>query len=347
MSLMRCACAAVGMLATAGVAGVTNMPVVVEPAKEYNAWPMIQAVKGRLVCVFTAGKRHDPGERGRGTYARTSSDGGRTWSERHVVSVDARCGESPVGKGLDENGAGLFWVRRFGPKTLMGLYRTEDGEHFELIAEPKFKGPMMQITDVMHIPGKGMVCFWFGGSYGNDMKMRHWGVIESADNGRTWKQRVLGEKMAKEDWPTEQSGVYIGDGRILAIARTEVGGKSQFQLTSTDYGETWTVRKTNIFDVGASTPSLIYDPKTGLVSNYYYHRGPGILRCRRVRACDVFDHPESWPASEVLVADGGYSIDSGNANATVLDGTHIVAYYTGRAPDTAVMALPIPVSSGK
>ena len=148
-------------------------------------------------------------------------------------------------------------------------------------------------------------------------------------------------------WMDGHIGVYIGDGRILAIARTEVGGKSQFQLTSTDYGETWTVRKTNIFDVGASTPSLIYDPKTGLVSNYYYHRGPGILRCRRVRACDVFDHPESWPASEVLVADGGYSIDSGNANATVLDGTHIVAYYTGRAPDTAVMALPIPASSGK
>ncbi len=341
MNWICCACMAAGGLAAAGVVGVANKPVVVEPAKEYNAWPMIQSVKGRLVCVYTTGKRHDPGERGRGTYARTSSDGGRTWSERHVVTVDARCGESPVGKGVDENGAGLFWVRRFGPKTLMGLYRTEDGEHFELIAEPKFNGPMMQITDIMHIPGKGMVCFWFGGSYGDDMKMRHWGVIESRDNGRTWKQRVLGEGMTRDDWPTEPSGVYLGDGRILAIARTEAVGKSQLQLTSTDYGETWAVRKTNIFDVDRSTPSLIYDSATGLVYNYYYHRGPGILRRRSVRACEVFDNPESWPVSESLVVDGGHSIDSGNVNATVLAGKHIVAYYTGRAPDTAVLAIPV------
>ncbi len=133
----------------------------------------------------------------------------------------------------------------------LALYRTEDGEKFELIAAPDFKGPMMQITDVMHIHGRGMMCFWFGGSYGDDMNLRHWGVIESADNGR-----------------------------ILAIARVEDRGNPQFQLTSTDYGETWKVRKTNIFDVRGSTPSLIYDPKTRIISYYYYYyyqRVSGIL----------------------------------------------------------------------
>ena len=321
---------------------ISELPVTVEPAKGYNAWPMVQAVKDRLICVYTAGKRHDPGEKGRGTYARTSLDGGRIWLERQTVSVDARCGESPVAKGLDENGSALFWVRRFGPKPLMGLYRTDDGERFELISEPKLQGPMMQITDVMHIPGKGLMCFWFGGSYANDMKKRHWGVITSADNGKTWTQRILGADMPKSEWPTEPSGVYIGDGRILAIARTEAGGQPQFQLTSTDFGETWTVRKTNIRDVGASTPSLIYDPKTGLVSNYYYHRGPGVLRRRTVKASEIFDRPDAWPDPETLVADGGYSIDSGNANATFSGGMHHVAYYTGRAPDTSVMVLTLP-----
>ena len=317
-------------------------PVVVEPAKGYNAWPMIQAAKGRLICVYTAGKRHDPGEKGRGTYARVSTDGGRTWSAQHTVSVDARCGESPVGKGLDADGAALFWVRRFGPKPLMGLYRTEDGERFELISEPKLKGPMMQITDVMNIPGKGLMCFWFGGSYGDDMKMRHWGVLSSLDNGRTWTQRVLGAGMPRNLWPTEPSGVYLGDGRILAIARTESRGEPQFQLTSTDFGETWQVSKTNIFDVDRSTPSLIYDAKTGLVHNYYYHRGPGVLRRRIAKASHIFDRPGEWPEPETLVADGGHSIDSGNANATTLGGQHHVAYYTGRAPDTAIAVLSLP-----
>lgn len=334
MKVKRNACVALGLICSMAVAG----PSVVEPAKGYNCWPMIQSIGNRLVCVYTMGPSHNPGEKGRGTYARHSDDAGATWSERATVTVDPRCGETPVAKGLDENGAALFWVRRYGPKSLFALYRTTDGVKFELVSEPKLdKGPWMQITDVFKVPGVGLMSLWFGGSYNDDDRPRRWGTATSADNGRTWSFHVKGENMKLAFWPTEQSAVYLGDGRILAIARTEGASGRQLQLQSVDNGATWRVEATNIRDVGASTPSLIYDEKTGLLSNYYYHRGPGILRRRTAKVYEVWDHPMAWPRSEVLENDGGVVHHAGNANAVAMGGRHYVTYYSGNERNCAVL----------
>ena len=106
------------------------------------------------------------------------------------------------------------------------------------------------------------------------------------DNGRTWEQKTVEAGLEKGELPTEQSAVYLGNGRILALARTEDGGAStasQFQLASTDDGATWTRVRTNIRDVQASTPSLIYDAEKGLVYNYYYERGRKVINRRAAR----------------------------------------------------------------
>ena len=330
-----------GAMPTGGGIG-TNAPYCVEAANGYNCWPMIQAVRGRLVCVYSMGRRHGPGETGRGVYSRTSADKGRTWSDRVTVASDPKSAQSVVGKGLDEKGEALFWVRRYGRKSLMALYRTQDGTTFECVAEPAFAGPMMQITDIFHVPGVGMMAFWFGGSYGKDEEFRHWGVVTSADNGRTWHQRVCGDGMGRKDWPTEPSGFYAGNGRIFCVARTEVG-PAQFQLTSTDFGATWKVSRTNIRDVMLSTPSLLLDEKTGLVRNYYYQREAGFLKRRTARLSDVFDNAMAWPDPEILVSDRGVSYHAGNANAVEDSGVDYVAYYTGNDSDCAVMVMPVPV----
>ncbi|MCB1091920.1 MAG: exo-alpha-sialidase, partial [Verrucomicrobiae bacterium] len=160
-------------------------------------------------------------------------------------------------------------------------------------------------------------------------------------------QTVIESGLMKNDWPTEPAAVYLGDGRILAIARTETG-PSQFQITSTDFGKTWHRTRTNISDVAASTPSLILDSKTGLVSNYYYERGRGILRRRVVDPNFVFDHPLNWPGSEAVAIGSDVSFDAGNSNATAIGARHYVSFYSGKAPDTSVMvsALPAPGSKG-
>ncbi|MEP3930157.1 MAG: sialidase family protein, partial [Rhodopirellula bahusiensis] len=147
--------------------------------------------------------------------------------------------------------------------------------------------------------------------------------------------------LLKADWPTEPAAVSLGDGRILAVARTE-SGPAQFQMVSTDNGATWKRHQTNISDIYASTPSLILDAETGLLSNYYYERGRGILRRRVVAPNIVFDNPLHWPASEAVATGSQLAWDSGNANATFIGDTHYVSFYSGEAPDTAVMLSELP-----
>ncbi|MCG8599380.1 MAG: glycoside hydrolase [Verrucomicrobiales bacterium] len=319
----------------------TPKPRVVQDVSGYNSWPMTQAIGDKLVCTYSRGSAHSIGEDARAVYARTSNDGGKTWTPETVVADTPGFGEVTVGKGLDSTGAMLLWVRRIGSGEWdHDLYRTTDGIKFELIATPDLEVKPMQITDVFTIPELGLVSLWFAGKY-NDEAVHSWGMMTSKDDGATWIQTPIETELTKKDWPTEPAGVYLGDGRILAIGRTETG-PTQFQMISTDFGKTWTKERTNIGDIRASTPSLILDPETGLLSNYYYERGKGLLRRRVVDPETIFEHPTSWPDSEVIATASPIAWDSGNANATVIGDTHYVSFYSGEAPDTSVMVSEIP-----
>ena len=313
---------------------------VVQDVPGYNSWPMIQAVGGKLVCAYSRGLAHTIGHGERGVYVRASSDGGLTWGGEKLLVNNPAEGEVAIGKGLDSKGAMLLWVRCCGKKWHHDLYRTADGETFEKIASPSLKPMPMQITDVFHVPGVGLMSLWFAGDY-KPGPHSSWGVLTSKDDGTTWTQRTVEKELEKTDWPTEPSGVYLGNGRILVVTRSEAGGR-QFQIVSTDNGATWRRTKTNITDVSASTPSLLFDPATGLVSNYYYQRGARKLKCRVARADDVFENPLGWPAPKAL--DEGReerAMDAGNANATSLRGRHFVAYYTGTPSDTKVKVVAV------
>ena len=327
---------AMSILGLVGAAGA-GQDVRVTDGSGYSSWPMIQAISNRLVCVYSRGTKHDIGEGVRGAYVRTSDDFGATWSKEAPLANDPVDCEVPIGKGLDAAGAALFWVRCYGSKEKHhDLYRTADGVTFEKIAAPRLDPLPMQITDVFRVP-EGLMCLWFAGDY-SERPVNSWGTMLSTDNGRTWTQRTVERDLVRVDWPTEPSAVCLGDGRILVVARTEWtdGRQGQFQIISRDWGRTWLRARTNILDVKASTPSLILDPKNGLVSNYYYDRLKGLLRRRVVRAADIFDHPSDWPASEVLARGSDAPWESGNANATVCGGSHFVAYYSGHFPVTDV-----------
>lgn len=313
---------------------------VVQDVSGYNSWPMIQAIGNKLVCTYSRGSKHTISEGTRGVYARTSTDGGKTWTAETVVANTPGYGEVTVGKGLDSTGAMLLWIRRVGKDWHHDLYRTTDGFSFTLLATPELAVQPMQITDVFSVPEVGLLALWFAGNY-SDKAVHSWGYMISKDDGATWTQTPVESDLLKADWPTEPAAVYLGNGRILAIARTETG-PTQFQMISTDNGATWTRKRTNIGDIHASTPSLILDPGTGLLSNYYYERGEGKLRRRVVDPEFVFNHPDRWPASEVVTTGSKIAWDSGNANATVIGDTHYVSYYSGKDPDTSVMVLEIP-----
>lgn len=321
-------------------------PHVVQDVSGYNSWPMIQAIGEKLVCVYGRGKGHNIANDDRAVYARTSTDGGKAWTPETVVANAPAYGEVAVGKGLDATGAMLLWVRRIGKgEWHHDLYRSMDGVTFTLVATPKLAVKPMQITDIFAVPKIGLMALWFAGDYG-DKPTNAWGTVTSSDDGATWTQTTIESELTKAQWPTEPAAVDLGDGKILAIARTEVG-PTQWQLVSTDSGVTWKRTPTNIGDIKASTPSLILDAKTGLLSNYYYHRGKGFLRRRVVDPQSIFDHPGSWPTSEAVAIGSTSTWDSGNANATVIGDTHYVSFYSGKAPDTSVLVSVLPAPSAR
>lgn len=314
---------------------------VVQDVPGYNSWPMLQAIGEKLVCVYGRGSGHTIGEDARMLYARTSTDRGKTWTAETLVASSPGYGDVAIGKGLDANGAMLLWVRRVGKDWQHDLYRTTDGVSFILVTTPKLDPVPVQITDVFSVPDVGLMALWFAGKYAEDDN-HSWGTLTSRDNGSTWTQTTVESGLSKGQWPTEPSAVHLGDGKILAIARTEQGNstteRAQFQMLSTDSGATWKRTQTNITDVLISTPSLILDPKTGLLSNYYYQRGAGgVLRRRVVDPSYILDHPREWPASEAVAKGSAASIDAGNVNATVINGTHYLSFYSGKSPDTAVL----------
>lgn len=326
-------------------------PFVVQDVPGYNSWPMIQALGDKLVCTYSRGSAHSIGEGSRGVYARSSSDGGKSWSPETLIANDPNAGEVTIGKGLDENGKMLLWVRSWQNSHLYHkLYRSEDGVSFTLISNPKLNPEPMQITDVFSMPGVGLMALWFAGTYRDDNKS-FWGTLSSSDNGITWKQNIIESGLAKGEWPTEPSAIYLGNGRIFAIARTEIGGattnNAQFQMESTDYGKTWTRRRTNIGDVASSTPSLIFDKETGLLSNYYYQRGRGLLKRRVVSIDSILNNPLGWPDPELIAIGSTAFCEAGNVNATAIGNTHFLGYYTGVMPDISVVVSTAPAPSAK
>ena len=196
------------------------------------------------------------------------------------------------------------------------------------------------MTDILHIPGVGMMSLFFGGSYDEKATRNYWGKMVSKDNGKTWQYTIIEKNLTKADWPTEHSAVYLGNGKIFAIARTENESfdtnRAQFQIISYDNGETWSRARTNITDVRISTPSLVYDKENNLLYNYYYQRGRGILHCRVADMDYIWDKPLAWSTPETVFIGSDDYIEAGNVNVTFAGKTHYVSFYSGTMPNVAV-----------
>ena len=311
--------------------------LIVQLTPGYNSWPFIQAVNGRLVCVYSRGTQHYYGDPKRGVYARTSTDG-KNWDKEISVVNSPEGAESAIGKGMDSTGAMLFWVRHVGKEWRHELYRTADGIHFERIAQIRPDPMPMQITDIFTVPGVGLMSLWFAGNYRENQE-HSWGTLTSTDNGKTWKQITVESGLSKQDWPTEPSAVYLGNGRILAIARVEGKaedpGHAQAQLESADHGKTWKRTRTNITDVLESTPSLLLD--RGRIYNYYYQRMSGLLKCRTADPETIMGNPLNWSAPETVALGSKSWHHAGNVNAVLHENRHFLAFYSGDEQGTGIV----------
>ncbi len=144
---------------------------------------------------------------------------------------------------------------------------------------------------------------WTGGNYSN-------GFWASSNNGTTWE---LGPKSYEGvvTW-NEFSYVNVGAGNIIGLARNDVDDLIG-QVTSTDYGATWSaVSNTNIDAANNTTVWLYYDSSTDKLIFAYYDRSENIsgLKVISVDKDTVFASSTSYPAADYIHimtgADGGH-----------------------------------------
>lgn len=319
------------LIIAVGIDNVKNKGFYVSTDDGYNAFPFIGVVKDKLVCVYSVGKNHTDNT-SVDIFAKTSPNG-VIWSKAKKIISTENVRDTITGLGHDSLGIIYFWNRKGTPVNAdcsFDLYKTSDGIVFTKKSSPVFDIKPSHIGDALHIPTVGVISF-----YNTYRATRNsYGYVLTKDGGETWSQIEIASPTTQSDTPTEIYGVYIGDGKIIALGRSE-DSAAMFQIQSNDYGKTWETKKTNITDVYLSTPTLIYGDDD-YITVYYYNRADGKLKKRRAIASTVFENPSSW-GEPSNIASGAVGQDAGNANSVKFNGNNIIAYYSGTDTETSVI----------
>ena len=319
------------LIIAVGIDNVKNKGFYVSTDDGYNAFPFIGVVKDKLVCVYSVGKNHTDNT-SVDIFAKTSPNG-VIWSKAKKIISTENVRDTITGLGHDSLGIIYFWNRKGTPVNAdcsFDLYKTSDGIVFTKKSSPVFDIKPSHIGDALHIPTVGVISFY--NTY--RANRNSYGYVLTKDGGETWSQIEIASPTTQSDTPTEIYGVYIGDGKIIALGRSE-DSAAMFQIQSNDYGKTWKTKKTNITDVYLSTPTLIYGDD-GYITVYYYNRADGKLKKRRAIASTVFENPSSW-GEPSNIASGAVGQDAGNANSVKFNGNNIIAYYSGTDTETSVI----------
>lgn len=266
-----------------GIDNIKNKEFHVTTDDGYNAFPFIGTVNNKLVCVYSIGKNHTDNTNV-DIFVKTSPNG-VIWSKAKKIISTENVRDTITGLGHDSLGIIYFWNRKGTPVNAdcsFDLYKTSDGIKFTKKSSPAFDIKPSHIGDALHIPTVGVISFY--NTY--RANRNSYGYVLTKDGGETWSQVEIANPSTQSDTPTEISGTYIGDGKILALGRSE-DSAAMFQIQSSDFGKTWETKITNITDVYLSTPTLIYDDD-GYITVYYYNRADGKLKKRKAIASTVF-----------------------------------------------------------
>lgn len=319
------------LLMAIGIDNVKNKGFHVTTDDGYNAFPFIGTVNNKLVCVYSIGKSHTDNTNV-DIFAKTSPNG-VIWSKAKKIISTENVRDTITGLGHDSLGVIYFWNRKGTPVNAdcsFDLYKTSDGINFTKKSSPVFDIKPSHIGDALHIATVGVISFY--NTY--RANRNSYGYVLTKDGGETWSQIEIASPTTQSDTPTEISGTYIGDGKILALGRSE-DSAAMFQIQSSDFGKTWETKITNITDVYLSTPTLIYNDD-GYITVYYYNRADGKLKKRKAIASTVFESATSW-GEPSNIASGSVGQDAGNANSVKFNNNIIVVYYSGTDTETSVI----------
>ncbi|MBN2292176.1 MAG: exo-alpha-sialidase [Pirellulales bacterium] len=308
-------------------------------AGAYEAFPDVCRMRsGELICVFYAGYGHvsDPKQRlpkgGRIAMCR-SKDDGRTWSPAKTIvdtpidDRDSSIIELPSGDLLvtfmtyDRN-------RKKGTHQAFTIRSRDGGKTW---SSPKpIDTPFTQLeaisTPPRLMPDGRLLLTPYGNNTGDPRSYKHAAVLESRDEGRTWK--TLAEVKSAKHFLLEPDLVCLPEGRLLMMMRAVMTSSE-----STDGGHTWTDPKP--VGIAGDCPYLLLTSKNILLCGIRYspskkNRSTGILHST--------DFGRTWKGPTIIdPALGAYP-----SMAELPDGRIFVVYYNeGRGSDIRCVYLDV------
>jgi len=331
---------------------LTGKHRVVKSDDVYNSWPVIIQINnsGKHIMFYASRKSHKATTIGgavkgsKVNYKITLNDG-LTWSEEKTLLFDKDIDYATFGGMYVEGDNSILLFVNENVVNEDGTTASTDnivvksfdeGETFEnvyrLNSSPNaiVRGIGYPNYPIALSNGKLMA---FKQSYDNGNAGI--GVIFSSDNGNSWGEGYYAEVPSVpsiSDTAWEIRCVEIFEGKIIAFGRNDLG--SAYQLTSDDYGVTWTKIKTNIDEVFRAPLYPVYIEEEQLLCVYTHDRNGARLKKVTIDADYAFNNPTAYPKQEVVsyIGSQALGIDSGYLGVVRLRNYRndvMIAYYGG------------------
>jgi hypothetical protein len=310
-----------------------NADKVIQPNDgKYNSWPVIvRAQNGDILVFYSKGSQHVSGDPTRAVVYKRSTDSGMTWSDEATLLNDTY-DDAIFSVGVSSSGTIIVIIRRVISSTenYDQVVMTSIDNGFTWSAPSTISVlpvSTISVSPIIEVEGHGLMASFNDRPYSCEL-------IWSTDEGKTWGNRqTITIPTDSNDAPLECRFVYIGNGKIFGIGRTNVVGDGLFQLQSEDYGANWTVLKTNITDHYMTPTALIY--QNSEVDIVYYHRATGALRQRHASITDIWGKSLFWTDSKVISYGSLKAADAGYPHSiNLINDTCLCVYYSGSGNDS-------------
>jgi len=288
--------------------------------------------------------------------AKTSHDNGQTWGNKIVVMGDTDGSDNwdygaSTAAGITPNGTVVIATCRRNSEDLSNyvldtfyIRSTDNGATF---SEPK----LLVHSDglgysfapwgkIFYVPTKGLAISMFRehveNYYSGDNSQIY--LFWSANDGVTFDNENYTTVYNGPLQLSETDFDYIGSGRIIGIARSDIENQGMQQFTSSDYGVTWTRASTNLFynyHSSMAHVNVFTDPSSGdkKVLMTIGNRTDKRIDFKIASAAEAFANPQIWnEISSGILNSSKKTTDFGYPSAYIFTDNYprfLVVYYGG------------------
>jgi hypothetical protein len=295
--------------------------LVIEPSEEYprnSEGDIVELKDGSLCLVYTRFTGGAGDHAAADIAARTSGDGGKTWTDDHIlVRNEGKLNVMSTNIVRLGNGDLLLFYMRKNALDDLATYVRRSADEFETLGEPirvtinegyhvvnndrvvRLSTGRLIVPAALHCTPDGARKEWtpYGFPY----------TFISDDEGRTWRaDKSVSPDLVDQSVMLQEPGVLeLKDGRLWMWMRTDAG--VQYECFSEDGGEHWTTPRPGPLASPRSPATIERIPWTGdLLCVWNDHSGRHAYpKGRRTPLCVAISEDEgrTWSASHVIEGD--------------------------------------------